>query len=145
MKSSPRFGCVLLALLTLGLVGSVRADDLPAALPPLPTRTEALPTLEVRAATGESAAQLALGLSYLDPHQGKTNSAEAVRWLRLAAEQGDPDAQTRLGVMYFTGEGVPVSVREAQKWLALANGWAARQHFATAMTAGLAGARFPTH
>ena len=66
-----------------------------------------LSALERQAATGDAAAQCALGYLY---HQGQgvpQDYAQAAAWFRKAAEQGYTPAQGNLGVLYSNGEGVP--------------------------------------
>ena len=68
------------------------------------------------AETGDSNAQLQLGVMY-DVGQGVTqNYEESVKWYRLAAEQGHAGAQYSLGLKYYYGEGVPQNYMQAFMW-----------------------------
>ena len=67
--------------------------------------------LRARAALGDEAAQLALGVHYLVGEAVTKDPVEAERWLRMAAEQGNAVAQHHLGHIY---QGVPESFRTDQ-------------------------------
>jgi localization factor PodJL len=70
--------------------------------------------------TGDSRAQLLLGLKYLEGDGVAANEAESARWLSRAAQQGEPLAQYRLGTLYERGRGVPASAQQATHWYELA-------------------------
>jgi uncharacterized protein len=67
--------------------------------------------LRARAARGDEAAQLELGVRYLVGEAVTQDPVEAERWLRMAAEQGNAVAQHHLGHIY---QGVPEPFRTAQ-------------------------------
>ena len=79
-----------------------------------------LQKLAALAGTGDSKAQLLLGLQYLGNGGAKANEAEAARWLARAAQQGEPFAQYRLATLYERGRGVPADPRQAAHWYELA-------------------------
>jgi uncharacterized protein len=66
---------------------------------------------------GDPAAQLNMGLLYLDGKGVPQDPTEASRWFRRAAEQGNAAAQHNLGAMYATGQGVRRDYVEAYKWM----------------------------
>jgi localization factor PodJL len=70
--------------------------------------------------TGDSRAQLVLGMKYLEGSGTQINEAEAARWLARAAQQGEPLAQYRLGTLYERGRGVPADAKLATHWYELA-------------------------
>jgi len=70
--------------------------------------------------TGDSRAQLVLGMKYLEGSGTQINEAEAARWLARAAQQGEPLAQYRLGTLYERGRGVPTDAKLATHWYELA-------------------------
>ncbi|MBV9571096.1 MAG: SEL1-like repeat protein, partial [Alphaproteobacteria bacterium] len=70
--------------------------------------------------TGDSKAQLLLGLKHLEGSGTPVNEAEAARWLARAAQQGEPLAQYRLGTLYERGRGVAGSPKLAAHWYELA-------------------------
>lgn len=70
--------------------------------------------------TGDSKAQLLLGLKHLEGSGTPINEAEAARWLARAAQQGEPLAQYRLGTLYERGRGVAASPKLAAHWYELA-------------------------
>jgi localization factor PodJL len=70
--------------------------------------------------TGDSRAQLVLGMKYLEGSGTQINEAEAARWLARAAQQGEPLAQYRLGTLYERGRGVPTNGKLATHWYDLA-------------------------
>ena len=79
-----------------------------------------LTELKSLAETGDSSAQLSLGLMYEFGQGVLQDYAEAVKWYRLAAEQGEVDAQFNLGGLYESGQGVLQDYKEAVKWWRLA-------------------------
>lgn len=66
---------------------------------------------------GDPAAQLNVGLLYLDGHGVPQDVSEAAKWFRRAAEQGNTEAQHNLGALYATGQGVRRDYIEAYKWM----------------------------
>ena len=94
---------------------------LPSCSQPPPSETESsrqptLARLQLQAEQGESAAQIQLGLTYLNGEGVPQDYAESVRWFRAAAEQGDQRAQVNLGYMYRDGLGIPQDPAEAVRW-----------------------------
>ncbi|MCX8500128.1 MAG: tetratricopeptide repeat protein, partial [Alphaproteobacteria bacterium] len=75
-------------LLVFGLgLGTTGAGAAPG---PAPVSSSALSELEKRAEAGEAAAQVTLGLSFVNGANGvAVNESKALQWLKLAAEQGD--------------------------------------------------------
>jgi hypothetical protein len=68
---------------------------------------------------GSAAAQLNIGLLYLDGHGVPQDYGEAVMWLRRSAEQDNTEAQHELGALYGTGKGVKRDYVQAFKWMNL--------------------------
>lgn len=68
---------------------------------------------------GSAAAQLNMGLLYLDGHGVPQDNAEAVMWFRRAAEQDNTEAQHELGALYGAGRGVKRDYVQAYKWMNL--------------------------
>ena len=66
---------------------------------------------------GDPAAQLNVGLLYLDGKGVPQDLIEAAKWFRRSAEQGNTEAQHNLGAMYATGQGVRRDYIEAYKWM----------------------------
>ncbi|MFL6688776.1 MAG: hypothetical protein ACJ8IR_01105 [Alphaproteobacteria bacterium] len=95
-----------------------------AALPAMPAAAAApVPEMQKLAAlanTGDSRAQMLLGLKYLEGNGVAANEAESARWLSRAAQQGEPLAQYRLGTLYERGRGLPASAQQATHWYELA-------------------------
>ncbi|HEX3674416.1 MAG TPA: hypothetical protein VHU87_09110 [Rhizomicrobium sp.] len=89
------------------------ATPKPVAAQPAPVVQTPLQRLAVIANSGSPAAELLLGLAYLDGQGTTVNEAEAARWLERAAIQGDAVAQYRLGTLYERGRGVPVDATKA--------------------------------
>ncbi len=107
----------------------------PAAIPPLPAiETATLDQLRQLAASGDSAAEYALGLRYASGDGVKQDDKEAAVWFNKAAENGNVKAQAALGTRYFAGNrGVPPSLSQAYFWtvLARAAGDQSSKNFAT--------------
>ncbi|HET7205789.1 MAG TPA: GAF domain-containing protein [Terriglobales bacterium] len=97
-------------------VATVPAPEPPKQLPPPAT----LDDLRRVAATGDAAAQFALGARYAQGDEVNQDYAEAVRWFQKAAEQGHVVAQATLGAYYWAGRGVPQDLSKAYFWSALA-------------------------
>ena len=83
---------MMVALLSLGLVQVVSADN-------VPDFKEMLQAAE----QGDADAQYNLGVMYANGRGVRQDDAQAVQWYRKAAEQGDAEAQFNLGVMYADG------------------------------------------
>jgi uncharacterized protein len=66
---------------------------------------------------GSAAAQLNIGLLYLDGKGVPQDYGEAVTWLRRSAEQDNTEAQHDLGALYGTGLGVKRDYVQAYKWM----------------------------
>jgi uncharacterized protein len=66
---------------------------------------------------GSAAAQLNIGLLYLDGHGVPQDYGEAVMWLRRSAEQDNTEAQHDLGALYGAGLGVKRDYVQAYKWM----------------------------
>ena len=96
---------MMVALLSLGLVQAVWADNVP----------DFKKTLQA-AEQGYAKAQFNLGLMYYNGQGVRQDYTQAVQWYRKAAEQGDAEAQYNLGVMYYDGQGVRKDYVEAVKW-----------------------------
>ena len=73
-------------------------------------------TIQARAATGNAAAQNALGDLYAKGEGFPQNYDEALKWYRSAAEKEFAEAQYNLGVLYETGLSVTRDEAEAAKW-----------------------------
>ncbi|MGG4774925.1 tetratricopeptide repeat protein [Paenalcaligenes sp. Me52] len=65
---------------------------------------------------GESFAQAALGVLYIEGNSVPQNYAEAHKWLGRAAAQNEALAQFQLGVLHYRGQGVPQNDAEALAW-----------------------------
>jgi hypothetical protein len=69
------------------------------------------------ARSGDSNAQLQLGLDYRDGRLGlTTDSVKGLKWLLSAAEQGDAYAEDAVGTMYAKGSGVARNPERAMYW-----------------------------
>jgi uncharacterized protein len=79
--------------------------------------TAAVQEWRPEAEQGDPAAQLNMGLLYLDGHGVPQDLAEAAKWFRRAAEQGNTEAQHELGALYGSGQGVRRDYVEAYKWM----------------------------
>jgi uncharacterized protein len=66
---------------------------------------------------GSAAAQLNIGLLYLDGHGVPQDYNEAAMWLRRSAEQDNTEAQHELGALYGSGKGVKRDYVQAYKWM----------------------------
>ena len=73
-----------------------------------------LDQLTARARHGDSAAELEIGLRYLDT--AHRNPSEALRWTSLAAVHGQPVAQYMLGTLYANGTGTVADAARALQW-----------------------------
>jgi localization factor PodJL len=96
------------------------AAALPATPSPAAAAVSGMQKLVAMANTGDSRAQLLLGLKYLEGNGVAANEAESARWLSRAAQQGEPLAQYRLGTLYERGRGLPASAQQATHWYELA-------------------------
>jgi putative methionine-R-sulfoxide reductase with GAF domain len=117
-----------------------RPEDAPNAAPAVETAT--FPQLQQMAATGDAAAENALGLIYFQgdaknhiPHDER----EAFRWFSKAAEDGNLAAQDKLGFLYSAGRGVPKDNNKAYFWtvLARARGDQANKALATVLASNM--------
>ena len=81
---------------------------------PTPDRLNAL------AGTGNSKAELLLGLKFLDGDGVIANEPEAAKWLERAAGQNEPFAAYRLGTLYERGHGLPADPGKAAQWYEMA-------------------------
>ena len=72
-----------------------------------------LAALKQKAAAGDPAAQVKVGMSYA--LAVPRDVREAMRWFRLAADQGYADGQYRLGGMYDVAQS-PQNPTEAIRW-----------------------------
>jgi len=106
---------IFLALVTTCL----GAQAVPSESSRAPTPEE-IQKLEVRAATGDPAAQVALGGAYEEGDGVTQSDSQAAKWYRAAADQGDGIGQNRLGTMYSRGRGVQQDKKEAFKWYSMA-------------------------
>jgi TPR repeat protein len=66
--------------------------------------------------SGDTAAQLRLGLARLKGEGLPRDYAEATHWLHAAAAAGLAEAQLQLGSMYIYGRGVSCDFAEAARW-----------------------------
>ncbi len=66
---------------------------------------------------GSAAAQLNIGLLYLDGKGVPQDYGEAVTWLRRSAEQDNTEAQHDLGALYGAGKGLKRDYVQAYKWM----------------------------
>ena len=96
---------MMVALLSLGLVQAVWADNVP----------DFKETFQV-AKQGNAKAQYNLGGMYYNGQGVRQDYAQAVQWYRKAAEQGYAQAQSNLGVMYYNGQGVRQNYKIAKEW-----------------------------
>ena len=87
----------------------------------------------VRAAAGDAAAQLQMGLWYMEGQGQPQDSRQAAEWLRKAAESGNAEAQYRLGSLYQAGRGIGRNFTNALSWFQKA---AAQQHVAALFNVG---------
>lgn len=65
---------------------------------------------------GDTSAQVALALMYVEGAGVPKDSKKAAQWFRSAADLGDAFAQRELGVMYAHGKGVPKDEQQGLKW-----------------------------
>ena len=100
-----------------------------------------LDQLTARALHGDVAAQLQVGMRYLN----EKNLAEATRWVTLAAAHGQPVAQYLLGTLYTQGS--PAGASRALQWYeaaALQGNRKAMHALAIAYAEGLGTAKSPS-
>ena len=76
----------------------------------------ALAILKPLAETGDSQAQVTLGIMYDFGHGVSKDQTEAIKWYIKAAEQGIPVVQHDVGVKYFEGQGVDQDYLKAAYW-----------------------------
>jgi hypothetical protein len=72
--------------------------------------------LSRKAVSGDTRAQLQLGIAFEFGQGVDKNIEEAMHWYRIAADRGDPEAQTNLGYLYEIGTTGPENPAEAAKW-----------------------------
>ncbi|MGE5027918.1 MAG: tetratricopeptide repeat protein [Betaproteobacteria bacterium] len=70
-----------------------------------------------RAAKGDAAAQLQLGMRYAEGDGVIQNDKEAAKWFALAAQQGLAEAQYQYGLALLQGRGVVQDYRAAFNWI----------------------------
>ena len=83
------------------------------------THSESIPALEKQAATGNAAAEYALG-SRLGASKNPGDRAKAVTWYRKAAMQGNSAAEWALGLVYALGDpsvGIRQNVPTGLEWM----------------------------
>lgn len=66
--------------------------------------------------TGDSRAQLLLGMIHRDTNASVHDDGLALQWLLRAAQQGVAEAQFEVGLMYELGIGVGADAGEATYW-----------------------------
>ncbi len=79
-----------------------------------------LATLRKVAASGDPAAQFAMGARYATGEDVAQDYSEAVRWFSQAADRGHIVAQATLGAYYWAGRGVQQDLTKAYFWSVLA-------------------------
>jgi len=99
--------------------GAVNTPPPQEVAPPVPSANK-LETLQRLAASGDSAAQVDVGMRYWSGDQVAQDYVQAARWFHLAAEQGNVAAQAMLGNCYQAGRGVPPDPMQAYFWSFLA-------------------------
>ncbi|MFQ5619952.1 MAG: tetratricopeptide repeat protein, partial [Rhodospirillales bacterium] len=72
--------------------------------------------LKPLAEKGDSRAQYALGIMYLNGFLKAPSSGAAAEWLRRSASQGYIEAQTEMARMYRLGDGVPQDYAKMAEW-----------------------------
>ncbi len=77
----------------------------------------ALPSITQLSLSGESWAQVALGLYFDKGWLMQSNAETAVALYRKAASTGNADAMNNLGLMYASGRGVTKNLTTATSWL----------------------------
>ena len=77
---------------------------------------QALAILKPLAESGNSEAQVTLGIMYDFGHGVAKDPAKAIEWYIKAAEQGIPVVQHDVGVKYFQGQGVEQDYLKAAYW-----------------------------
>ena len=75
-----------------------------------------LETVRGIANSGNTDAQLLVGIMYQMGVGGEEHQADAAYYFRMAAEQGIASAQTNLGKCYLAGDGVPEDNNKAFEW-----------------------------
>lgn len=83
---------------------------------PVNDLSQALETYRKLAESGNSNAELYMGLAYDMGQKLPHNSLEAARWYREAAGRGNASAATNLGVLYHNGDGWPKDDVGAVAW-----------------------------
>jgi len=78
--------------------------------------SEQISSLRKRAESGDSQAQLNLGLAYANGDGVMKNNIEAVNWWTRSAERGNSMAQFNIGLSYAKGDGVSRDYLQAIRW-----------------------------
>lgn len=107
---------VLALVVIFGLGLSMQASGATAVPPAASTAGPPLATLQKQAATGDPAAEVALGHRLMQG-QSRADKVAAVKWYRKAAAQGNPDGQWSLGLAYVRGFGVPHDATTGFDWM----------------------------
>jgi len=79
--------------------------------------SQQLDALRARAQSGDSKAEVQLGIAYASGDGVATDEKEAVKWFRKAAEKGDAAGEYSLAEMYLMGRGVEQDISQAVNWL----------------------------
>ncbi|MEJ0025847.1 MAG: tetratricopeptide repeat protein [Rhizomicrobium sp.] len=93
---------------------AIRHHAAPAPVARIATAATPLDRLTARAEAGDAAAELTVGLRYLE--DGRPDAAQAFHWIALAAVHGQPVAQYRLARLYANGTGTARDDRRALHW-----------------------------
>src|SRR5260370_17682958 len=107
--------------ISLGVIGfvallSVSASSQTLTSGPLPETTNGqVVELSKKALSGDTRAQLLLGIAFEFGQGVDKNLDEAMHWYHLAADRGDPVAQTNLAYLYESGASGPTDPEEAAK------------------------------
>ena len=82
-----------------------------------PKQQQEVVALQARAESGNSDAQVRLGVAYAAGDGVQTDDIQAVKWFRKAAEQGNAAGEYSLAEMYLMGRGVSRDLSEAAEWM----------------------------
>jgi TPR repeat protein len=82
--------------------------------------SQQIAALHARAQSGDSKAEVQLGMAYASGDGVAADEKEAVKWFRRAAEKGNAAGEYSLAEMYLTGRGVEPDISQAVKWLSRA-------------------------
>ena len=100
-------------MLSVFLLGGLVVVVAAPAKPPPAANAATLATLHQRAASGDAAAEVALGHRLLD----STDRVASTAWFRKAAIQGNAEGEWMLGSAYMAGLGVAHDVPTALQWM----------------------------